>query len=199
MESGCFNYFVRQFGGNGSPDVDKSFHTVNDIPGLKLSYKMVDAREYIAYPPLLVGFFQSSSHVVQIQQSFIGMLEKGLGRMGTYGGGWSIMSHRGSLFYLGPKKKGNMRQPTVSEGPNKPGITSENQFWFHWRHVSHKFWSFVHWFLNLIVSGWNHPGSFLYLPSHGKAVSSIQLGGIMEKVLSFRYNSNQCLFFMSSW
>jgi hypothetical protein len=87
MESGCFNYFVRQFGGNGSPDVDKSFHTVNDIPGLKLSYKMVDAREYIAYPPLLVGFFQSSSHVVQIQQSFIGMLEKGLGRMGTYGGG----------------------------------------------------------------------------------------------------------------
>jgi hypothetical protein len=71
MESGRFNYFVRQFGGNGLPNVDKSFHTVNDVPGLKLSYKMVDAREYIAYPPLSVGFFQSSSLMVQIQQSFI--------------------------------------------------------------------------------------------------------------------------------
>ncbi len=87
MESGRFNYFIRRFGGNGSLDVDKSLHTVNDTPGLKLSYKMVDAREYIAYPPLLVGFFQSSSHMVQIQQLFIGMLEKGLGRIGTYGGG----------------------------------------------------------------------------------------------------------------
>ena len=162
MESGRFNYFVRQFGGNGSPDVDKSFHTVNDIPGLKLSYNMADAREHIAYPPLLVGFFQSSSHVVQNQQSSIGMLEKGLGRMGTYGGGWSIMSHRGSLFYLGPKKKGNMRQPTVSEGPNKPGITRENQFWFHWRQMSYKFWPFVHGFLNLIVSGTTLAAFYIY-------------------------------------
>jgi hypothetical protein len=46
-----------------------------------------------------------------------------------------------------------MRQPTVSEDPNKPGITRENQFWFHWRQMSYKFWPFVHGFLNLIVSG----------------------------------------------
>jgi hypothetical protein len=123
---------------------------------------MADAREHIAYPPLLVGFFQSSSHMVQIQQSFIGMLEKGLGRMGTYGGGRSVMSHRGSLSYSGPRKKGNMRQPTVSEGPNEPGITREIQFWFHWRQMSHKFWPFVHGFLNLIVSGTTLAAFYIY-------------------------------------
>jgi hypothetical protein len=123
--------------------VDDSFHTIDEIPGLQVSYKMADARDYISYPPLSVGFFQSSSHFVQIQQFFVSMLDKGLGRIGTYGSGRSVMSHRGSLSYLGPRKKGNMRQPTVPEGPNKPGISREYQFCFHRRHMSHKYWPFV--------------------------------------------------------
>ncbi len=78
---------MRQFGGDASPNVDDSFHTIDEILGLQISYKMVDAQDYISYPPLSVGFFQSFSHFVQIQQFFVSMLDKGLGRMGTYGSG----------------------------------------------------------------------------------------------------------------
>jgi hypothetical protein len=78
---------VRQFGGDASPNVDNSFHTIDEIPGLQVSYKMADTQDYISYPPLSVGFFQSSSHFVQIQQFFVSMLYKGLGRIGTYGCG----------------------------------------------------------------------------------------------------------------
>ena len=87
IDSGQYNYFVRQFGGDASPNVDNSFHTIDEIPGLQVSYKMADARDYTSYPPLSVGFFQSSSHFVQIQQFFVSMLNKGLGRIGTYGSG----------------------------------------------------------------------------------------------------------------
>ncbi len=87
IESGQYHYFVRQFGGDASPNVDESFQTINEIPGLQVSYKMADAHDYISYPPLSVGFFQSSSHVVQIQQFFVRMLDKGLGIIGTYGSG----------------------------------------------------------------------------------------------------------------
>jgi hypothetical protein len=72
------------------------------------------------------------------------------------------MSHRGSLLYLGPRKKGNMRQPTVSEGPNKPGISREYQFCFHRRHMSHKYWPFVNGFLNLIDSGTTMAAYYMY-------------------------------------
>jgi hypothetical protein len=69
------------------PEVDKTFITSNEIHGLQVNYMMADAREYSEHPPLSVGFFQSFFHVVQIQQSFITLLEKGLGQMGTYLGG----------------------------------------------------------------------------------------------------------------
>ncbi len=55
---------------------------------------------------------------MQIQQSFLPLLEKGLGKMGMYVGGRSVMNHRGGLSYVGPRKKGYMRQATVAEGPN---------------------------------------------------------------------------------
>ena len=76
---------MRQFGGDASPDVDDSFHTIDEISGLQVSYKMADARDYISYPPLSVGSFQSSSHFVQIQQFFVSMLDKRLGRIRKYG------------------------------------------------------------------------------------------------------------------
>ncbi len=87
IESGQYHYFVRQFGGDASPNVDDSFHTIDEISGLQVSYKMADTWDYISYPPLSVGFFQSFSHFIQIQQFFVSMLDKGLGRIGTYGSG----------------------------------------------------------------------------------------------------------------
>jgi hypothetical protein len=38
------------------------------------------------------------------------------------------MNHRGGLSYVGPRKKGYMRQATVSEGPREPEIGREHQF-----------------------------------------------------------------------
>ncbi len=107
-QSGVYNYFVRQFAGDGYPKVKKTFITSNEIQGLQVNYKMANAREYTEHLPLSVGFFQSFCHVVKIQLSFLTLLEKGLERMGTYLGGQSVMNHRGGLSYLGPRKKGNM-------------------------------------------------------------------------------------------
>jgi hypothetical protein len=67
-QSGRYHYFVRQFAGDGSPEVDKTFITSNKIQGLQVNYKMADAGEYSEHPPLSIGFFQSFCHVVQIQQ-----------------------------------------------------------------------------------------------------------------------------------
>jgi hypothetical protein len=75
---------VRQFAGDGLPEVNNTFMTSNEIQGLWVYYKMTDAREYTEHPPLSIGFFQSFCLVVQIQLSFLALLEKGLGRMGTY-------------------------------------------------------------------------------------------------------------------
>ncbi len=86
-QSGRYHYFVRQFAGDGAPEVDKTLITSNEIHGLQVNYKMADAREYSEHPPLSVGFFQSFCHIVQIQQSFITLLEKGLEQIGTYLGG----------------------------------------------------------------------------------------------------------------
>jgi hypothetical protein len=114
LKSGGYHHFVRQFGGEGSLEVDESFSAIDDIPGLQVRYKMADSGDYITFPPLSVGFFQSSSHVVQINQYLVGMLQNGVGNLGTYGSSRSVMDHRGSLLYLGPRKKGHRRQPTVS-------------------------------------------------------------------------------------
>ena len=162
MSSGKYHNFVRQFGGDGSPEVDSGFQTIDEIEGLLISYKMTSAREYTSYPPISVGFFQSSSHVINIQQFFVDMIKKGLGRSGTYGSGRCVMKHRGGLSYLGPRKKGNMRQPTVSEGPNEPNISREHKFYFHRRRMSHKYWPFVNGFLNLIVSGTTLAAYYIY-------------------------------------
>jgi hypothetical protein len=101
-------FLVRQSAGDGSPEVNNTFMASNEIQGLQVYYQMTDAREYTEHPPLSVGFFQSFCHVVQIQLSFLALLEKGLGRMGTHLSGPSVMNHRGGLPYLGTRKKGNM-------------------------------------------------------------------------------------------
>jgi hypothetical protein len=161
-QSGVYNYFVRRFAGDSSPKVDKTFITSNEIQGLQVNYKMADAREYTEHPPLSVGFFQSFCHVVKIQLSFLTLLEKGLGRMGTYLGGRSVMNHRGGLSYLGPRKKGNMQQSTVAEGPNEPGIGQKHQLNFYRKQTNHKFWPFVHGFVNLLVGGTTLAAYYIY-------------------------------------
>ncbi len=112
MNSGKYHYFVRQFSGDGAPEVDNTFITSHEINGLQVNYKMARARDYYEYTPLSVGFFQSFCHSVQILPSFLPLLEKGLGQMGMYVGGRSVMKHRGGLSYVGPRKKGYMRQAT---------------------------------------------------------------------------------------
>jgi hypothetical protein len=63
------------------------------------------------------------------------------------------MYHRGGLSYWGPRKKGNMQQSTLAEGPNEPGIGWEHQFNFHCKQTNLKFWPFVHGCVNLLVGG----------------------------------------------
>jgi hypothetical protein len=83
--------------------------------------------------------------------------------MGTYLGGRSVLNHRGGLSYLGPRKKGHMRQSTVAEGPNEPGIGREHQFCFHCKQTNHKFRPFVHGFVNLLVGGTTLAAYYIYL------------------------------------
>jgi hypothetical protein len=47
---------VRQFAGDGSPQVDNTFMMSNEIQGLQVYYKMADAREYTEHPSLSVVF-----------------------------------------------------------------------------------------------------------------------------------------------
>jgi hypothetical protein len=152
-QSGRYNFFVRQFAGDGSPKVDNTFMTSNKIQGLWVYFKMTDAREYTEHSPLSVDLFQSFCHVVQIQLSFLALLEKDLGRVEICLGGQSVMNPRRGLSYLGPRKKGNMQQSTVAEGPNEPGIGQEHPFCFHCKQTNHKFWLFVHGFVDLLVGG----------------------------------------------
>jgi len=162
VKNGRYHYFVRQFAGDGSPDVDNTFITSHNVHGLQVNYKMARAREYSEHVPLSAGFFQSCCHSVKIQQTFIPLLEKGLGRMGMYVGGRSVMNHRGGLSYVGPRKKGHMRQATVAEGPNEPNVGQEHQFHFHRKGTDHKYWPFVHGFVNLLVGGTTLAAYYIY-------------------------------------
>jgi hypothetical protein len=55
LKSGGYHHFVRQFGGEASPEVDESFSAIDDIPGLQVRYKMADSSDYITSPPLSVN------------------------------------------------------------------------------------------------------------------------------------------------
>ncbi len=72
------------------------------------------------------------------------------------------MNHRRGLSYLGPRKKVNMRQSTIAEGPNEPGIGREHQFYYHRKQTNHKFWPFVHGFVNLLVGDTTLAAYYIY-------------------------------------
>jgi hypothetical protein len=56
-KNGRYHCFVRQFAGDGSPDVDNTFITSPNVHGLQVNYQMVRARDYCDHVPLSVGFF----------------------------------------------------------------------------------------------------------------------------------------------
>ena len=87
IKNGRYHYLVRQFAEDGAPMLDNTFITSHDIHGLQVNYKMARARDHYEHIPWSVRFFQSFCHSVQIQQSFLPLLEKGLGKMGMYVGG----------------------------------------------------------------------------------------------------------------
>lgn len=62
------------------------------------------------------------------------------------------METRGQFSLLGPRKCGNMRQPTVSEGPNDPLIEPEDRYTYHRKTTSHKIWPYVLKLSNYLVS-----------------------------------------------
>jgi hypothetical protein len=104
-----FHNYVRIFAGDGSPPVDTSFSKVRSNSTMSVYYKITDAREYNEYSPLSSGFFNSSTHGLSIQKQFIPLIERALGKKGMYSGGRCVMSHRGNLSYVGPRKNGTMR------------------------------------------------------------------------------------------
>jgi hypothetical protein len=73
-----------------------------------------------------------------------------------------VIDQRGCLSYLGPRKKGHIRQPAVTEGPNEPGLGREYQFGFQMKHMSHKYWPFINGFLNFIGSGTTIAAFYIY-------------------------------------
>jgi len=145
-----FHNFTRQFAGHGSPDVDNSFTSCHDVDGLIISYKVDEARAYSDFPPLSMGFFESTAHSVQIQQFYLPIINKALGLRGTYSKR-ACMEHKGSLSYLGPRKKGIMNRATISEGPKEPDIEQETKYCWHSKRVSHAYWPLVHSLVNNLL------------------------------------------------
>lgn len=162
LSSGKYFHHVRTFAGDGSPTVDSTFKTLNNVPGLHIHFKMVDSRDYSEYPPLSTGFFNAPSHGIQIQEFYMPIINMALGRQGTYVGGRSVMVHTGQLSYCGPRKDGKMRQPTVAEGPNESGVEPESKFWYHRKFISHSYWPFAHGLINHIVGSTTLAAYYLY-------------------------------------
>ncbi len=81
IESGQYHHFLRQFGGDASPNVDDSFHMIDEIPGLQVSYKMADAQDYISYPPLSVGFFNHLHILFRFSNFLSACLTRDLGEL----------------------------------------------------------------------------------------------------------------------
>ena len=79
------------------------------------------------------------------------MIDRALGRKGTYSGGRCAVAHTGKLSYVGPRKNGKVRQPYVAEGPNESSANPESKFWYHRKHICHSYWPFVHGLCNYLV------------------------------------------------
>lgn len=162
QSSGRFHHFTRIYAGDGSPSVDSTFKKSSSVEGFDIYYKCTDARDYSEYPPLSTGFFNSSTHSVQIQPFVLPLLRKALGSKGMFMGGRSVMSHQGSLSYVGPRKNGAMRQPTVAEGPLEEFESRDEKFWYHRNSCPHSYFPFAQQFINFIVGATTLAAYYLY-------------------------------------
>ena len=109
-----------------------------------------------------MGFFDSKTHGVHIQDWMVETLQRPIGAKGTYSSGRNCMKHDGFLTYAGPRKRGNMRQPTVAEGPNESNIPEEDRYHFSNINVCHKYWPFAHKLINTLVGATTQAAYHIY-------------------------------------
>jgi len=78
-----FYGFTRIFAGDGSPDVDSSFTSIQ-VNNVSVHYKFTKARECTEYPPISSALNDKSFHGIQISDQDISLINKAVGS-GTYG------------------------------------------------------------------------------------------------------------------
>ena len=132
-----YHGFTRIFAGMDTPPTDESFFLCEDITQRTVHYKIVESRSYCQFPPLSIGFHDSTFHKLKIQPSFVRMIQRAFGTRGSYAGGRCTNKHEGHLTFVGQRKVGNMNQPTVQEGPK------EKAYWYHKEQNDHRFLPFV--------------------------------------------------------
>ena len=120
-----YHGFTRMFAGKDTPPTDESYFIYEELPQHTVYFKFGESREHCQYPPLSIGFHDSSFHRLKIQPSFVRIMKRALGSRGSYAGGRCTNIHEGHLSFVGPRKVGRMNQPTVQEGPN------EKSYWYH--------------------------------------------------------------------
>jgi hypothetical protein len=154
--------FSRIFGGEGSPQVDDTFHQMRTANGLAIYFKLALASEYAHHPPLSQGFYDCGTHGVQIHHVYLELLNRAFGKRGLFVGGRRTMTHTGSLSYVGPRKTDNQRQPSGAEGPREPGVPLEKRFCYHRKHMDHLYLPFAQGLVNFIVGTTSQAASFIY-------------------------------------
>ena len=157
-----YDGYCRIFAGEGSPKVDETFTCLTHHKGLSIYFKYVDAREYYQHTPISMGFFDCKTHGLHIQDWMVQTLQRPIGPKGTYSCGRSCMDHDGSLTYAGPRKNGNMRQPTIAEGPKESNVREEDRYHFHRSTICHKYWPFAHKLINILVGATTQAAYHIY-------------------------------------
>lgn len=74
---------------------------------------------FVNTPPISIGLFQAGVHGTQLIPKFIDLLQLAVGLSGLYGSGRTVMSHYGSLSYIGIRKMGTRNIPNIYEGPKE--------------------------------------------------------------------------------
>lgn len=147
------NGFVQIFAGEGSPDVDDTFNSV-DVHGadIRVHYKIAKGVEFQDYVPLSISIFQSTFHGMKILPSFASRLLKAFGSRGLFPSRSFV--NKGSQSYIGERKSNRLSQPTVSEGPSeRKNVSSDEPAFVYYRNkVKALQWPFVLSFMNFLVN-----------------------------------------------
>ena len=96
--------FTRIFAGKYTPPTDEFFFVCEEIPQHTIYFKFIQSREYCQYPPLSIGFHDSSFHRLKIQHSFMRIMKRALGSRGSYAGRRCTSSMKAICPLLGQGK-----------------------------------------------------------------------------------------------